>query len=256
MIRAIFNANRRLSAALERRLPQARANPYDAYPRIVADRMNAKPRQLVVDVGGGKSCLFAAYRRPELETRIVAVDVSAEEIAQNRDVDETRVADVTKTLPFASGEVDMIVSRSVLEHLPDLEAFIVEAARVLKAGGARGGAGGEFIHLFPGRYALFALINRALPHRLSRRLLYFLQPQVAGICGFPAFYDRCNESAIRELLTRHGFEIERIDVNYHQSRYFDFFFPAFAASALYEMAVRALRIRDLGAYVTVIAQRK
>lgn len=249
MLRTLFDANRRMSRWLERRLPQAKRDPYDAYPKLVADRMNARPQQLLVDVGGGKSCPFAEYRQTGLNTRIVAVDVSEDEIRLNRDVDETRVANIMRDLPFETGEVDMIVSRSVLEHLTDLEAFIVASKRVLKPGGS-------FIHLLPSRYAAFAVVNRALPHRLARRILYFLQPQTAGICGFPAFYDRCYHSAIRDLLTRHDFEVERIDVSYHQSRYFDFFFPAFLVSAAYEMVVHALGARDLGAYITVIAHRR
>lgn len=249
MLRRLFDANRRLSRRLEDHLPQAREDLFDIYPKVVAERMNARPGQLVVDVGGGKSCPFAQYRRPELGTRIVAVDVADEEIRENGDVDETRVADIMRDLPFATGEVDMVVSRSVLEHLTDLEAFVAAAARVLKPGGA-------FIHLFPSRYALFALINRALPHRIARRVLYFLQPQVAGICGFPAFYDRTYDSAIRALLERHGFAVDEIRVSYHQSRYFDFFFPAFAASAAYEWGVRALRLRNLGAYVLVVARKR
>lgn len=249
MLRTLFDANRRLSRWLERRLPHAHDHPYDAYPTVVAERMNARPYQLLVDVGGGRSCPFAQYRRADFNTRIVAVDVAEEEIRCNRDVDETRVADIMQDLPFEAAEVDMIVSRSVLEHLTNLEAFLTASARVLKPGGA-------FIHFFPSRYAPFAVINRSLPQRLSRRLLYFLQPHVAGICGFPAFYDRCYESAIRRLLDAQGFEVERVDVSFYQSRYFDFFFPAFVISAMYEMVVRALGLRDLGGYVLVVARKR
>jgi SAM-dependent methyltransferase len=249
MLRTLFNANRRMSRWLEARLPQAKADPYGDYARLVADRMNARPQQLLADIGGGRSCPFAEYRRPELETRIVAVDVSEDEIRLNSDVDETRVADIMQDLPFETSEVDMIVSRSVLEHLDDLEAFVIASKRVLKPGGS-------FIHVFPNRYALFAVLNRALPHRISQRLLYFFQPQMAGICGFPAFYDRCSYTEIKDLLIAHGFEVERVDVSYYQSRYFDFFFPAFVVSAVYEMIVRALGARDLGAYVTVVAHRR
>jgi hypothetical protein len=38
--------------------------------------MNRRANQLVVDVGGGKTCPFAKYRDPQLATRIVAVDIS------------------------------------------------------------------------------------------------------------------------------------------------------------------------------------
>ena len=249
MLRRFLDANRRVSQRLELRLPQAREDLFDTYEATVARFMNARPNQLVVDVGGGKSCPFARYRRPELATRIVAVDVSTDEISTNRDVDEARVGDIMQNLPFAAGEADMIVSRSVVEHLVSLDAFLATSARVLKPGGA-------FIHLFPGRFALFAVINRALPNWLSRRVLFFFHPAAVGICGFPAFYDKCYSTAVERSLRAHGFELEECRITYYQSRYFDFFFPAFLASAAYELIVRAMGWRNLGAYLLIVARKR
>jgi ubiquinone/menaquinone biosynthesis C-methylase UbiE len=211
--------------------------------------MNARPNQLVVDVGGGRSCSFAALRRACSGTRIIAVDISEEEIRYNRDVDERRIGDVVNDLPFGDAEVDMIVSSSVLEHLKDLEAFVRTTARVLKPGG-------RTIHLLPSRYAPYALINRALPSRLSKRILYFLQPQVEGVCGFPAKYDRCYYSALVALFKSHGFEIEEVRLRYYQSRYFDFFVPAYLASVTYELFARATGARNLAAYLLIVARKE
>lgn len=248
MLRRFLDANRRLSHRIERRLPHARNNPYDVYPGIVARYMNARPNQLVIDVGGGRACSFAALRQPGSGTRIVAVDISEEEMRHNSDVDETRVGDITRDLPFGDAEADLVVSSSVLEHLANLEAFVRTGARVLKPGG-------YFIHLLPSRYAPFAVINRALPHSLSKRILYLLQPQVAGVCGFPAVYDRCYASALVSLLESSGFEIEQLRTSYYQSRYFDFFVPGYLASVAYEAIVSALRRRNLAAYLLVVARK-
>jgi SAM-dependent methyltransferase len=248
MLRPFFEANRRMSRWVEARLPQARDNMYDIYERTVAQYMNARPDQVVVDVGGGKTCPFAKYRRPGLNTRIIAVDISAEEISQNKDVDDCRVADVTRELPLACGEADMVVSRSVLEHLRDLDAFVAASSKVLKTGGM-------FIHLMPGRFAPFAIINRALPNWLSRRMIHYLHPSTVGIGGFPAFYDRCYESALTQVLEARGFVVEEMKLGYYQSQYYNFLFPAFLASASYEMLVRSLRARNLAAYVLVVARK-
>jgi len=211
--------------------------------------MNERPNQLVVDVGGGKSCPFAKYRRPESGTRIVAVDVSEDDIKENRDVDEARTADIVQGLPFGPAEVDMIVSRSVLEHLADLEAFIANSKGVLKPGG-------YFIHFLPGRFAPFAIINRMLSQRLSRRILFFLHPQTVGICGFPSFYDRCSYSALARLVESPGFEIEEQRLTYYQSRYFDFFFPLYLASVGYELLARATGLPNLSAYILIVARKR
>jgi SAM-dependent methyltransferase len=249
MLRRFLDANRRLSRRLERYLPQAREDFFGTYETIVARVMNGRSGQVVVDVGGGKECPFAKYRRQELGTRIIAVDISEEEIRENRDVDEARVGNIMEDLPFANGEVDMIVSRSVLEHLTSLDAFIATSARVLKSGGA-------FIHLFPSRFAPFAVINRALPNWMSKKLLRFLHPQSVGINGFPAFYDRCYDAALRHSLDANGFDVEECRISYYQSPYFNFFFPAYAVSAAYEVLVRSVGARNLGAYVLIVARKR
>lgn len=249
MLRTFFDFNRRFSNRVERRLPQAREELFETYETTVARYMTARPGQLVVDVGGGRACPFAKYRRPGDGTRIVAVDISAEELALNRDVDETRVANIMHDLPFADGEADMVVSRAVVEHLRDVEAFIATGTRVLKPGGF-------FIHVFSARYAPFAVLNRFLPDWFSQRVLYFFHPTHAGIGGFPAFYDRCYPSAFTNLLDKHGFELEECRITFYQSRYYNFFFPLYLASVAYELAARAAGLRDLCAYVLIVARKR
>jgi 2-polyprenyl-6-hydroxyphenyl methylase/3-demethylubiquinone-9 3-methyltransferase len=141
----------------------------------------------------------------------------------------------------------MIVSRSVLEHLTNLEAFVARSAASLKPGGA-------FIHLVPLRNAPFALLNRALPAWLSRRVMYFFHPRTVGICGFPAYYDRCDVKSLSQLLELHGFEIEECRVSYYQSRYYNFFVPLYLASVLYELVASALRRPGLAAYALIVAR--
>src|SRR5215213_321384 len=123
-VRRFLKHNKRLSASVAARLPQARENIHRLYPQVVARYADAYERPaVVVDVGGGRKCDFARLLRPASPVRIVAVDISAEELELNGDVQDKRVADVTEGLPFGAGEVDMIVSHSVIEHLPNVEAF-------------------------------------------------------------------------------------------------------------------------------------
>jgi SAM-dependent methyltransferase len=249
MLHRFFDVNRRASRWLERRLPHAREDLFEVYETVVARHMNERPAQVVADVGGGKNCPFAKHRRPELGTRIIGVDVAPDELRENRDVDETRVANIMLGLPFTDDEVDLIVSRSVLEHLTDVEAFITRSAAALRPGGV-------FIHLVPARYAPFAVLNRALPAWLSRRVMYFFHPRTVGICGFPAFYDRCDHASLLELLDRHGFDVEECRVSYYQSRYYNFFLPFYIASVLYDLAASALGRPMLGAYLLIVARRR
>jgi SAM-dependent methyltransferase len=250
MLTTFFGWNRRASDALSSRLPHARVNPRDEYARTVARVMNAQPTPAVVaDVGGGKSCPFAGLRDAGKDIRIVAVDISADELAGNVDVDEKRVANITRELPFGDGEVDLVVSSSVLEHLKDVEPLVVESHRVLRDGG-------HSIHLFPGKFAPFAIANQFLPDGVAEKALRMVYPGSEGILGFEAHYDRCYVSAMRTLHERAGFDIADLRVSYYQSNYFAIFLPAFVLSAGYELIVRALGTKDLAAYVLMTARKR
>lgn len=247
---AFLIVNRRMSHWLEARLPQKADDPQLIYLDAIARHLTSiSGPAVVVDVGGGRECHFARFRPTEADIRIVAVDVSAEELAANEDVDDKHVADVTKELPFDPATVDLIVSEAVLEHLADTESFIFHCARVVRPGGA-------FISLFSSKFSPHAIANRVLPAGWSAVLLRTLVPGSTGRLGFPAHYDRTYASEITRLLERHGFSVADLRVSYYQSQYFESLAPLFVFSALYELCIRALGLRDLAAYVVVVAERR
>ena len=238
--------NQRLSARARPTLVGRPEHLAERYLDRIATLMDEHRPEVVVDVGGGRSCLFAAGRRAG--TRIVAVDVAAEELALNDDVDETIVADASAGLPFADESVDLIASRVTLEHLPDVGGFVRETARVLRPGG-------WCVHLFAGRNAPYALVNRALPPAFSSRLIHLLVPGSEGVLGFRAYYDRCSPGGIEQVLSHSGFGNVTVQVGYEQAFYFDFFVPLYVLAALYDAAVRSLDLRELGSLVLVSAQK-
>jgi SAM-dependent methyltransferase len=248
ILQRFFALNRELCEKIGSHLPQTKPNFWERYVKSVARYMNAKPKQIVVDIGSGKHCFFARYRDPAMQTRIIGVDISEEELKENRDVDEVRIADAGRELPFADGEVDMIVSQSAIEHLRDVNQFVKEAARVLRPGGA-------FIHLFPSKNAPFALFKRMVPNRLSRGCLHFFWPESRQWGGFEAYYDNCSYRAVQKLLAKHDFELISIETSYYQSNYYAFFAPFFLLSALYEMLIHKLGLRFLCAHILVEAAK-
>jgi SAM-dependent methyltransferase len=242
--------NRRLSRSLGAVLPQRREDARVIYLEAISRRFaRISTPALIVDVGGGRECRFAHLRPPGADMRIVAVDVSPEELAANTDVDDTRVADATLELPFDTASVDLVTSEAVLEHLVDTERFVSHCARVIRPGGA-------FISLFSSRFSPHAVANRVLPDKWSSVLLCALVPGSTGRLGFPAYYDRTYPTAMTRVLERHGFRVTSLRVSYYQSLYFESLLPLFVLSALYELCVRALGLRDLAAYVVVVAERR
>jgi len=249
LLKRFLAKNRSICERLERYLPQARPDLFELYIGSVLERLNSRPCQIVLDVGGGKTCPLSGLISGKMNSKIVAVDISHNELRENCDVDGKVAADLMRTLPFASGTADLVISRSTLEHLIDLEHFIREGYRVLKRGG-------YFIHLFASKFAPFALANQMLPPSLSRRLLHSLFPGSEGICGFPAVYNQCYYSATKRLLVKHGFDPVDIRLSYYQSRYYQFLVPLFIVSAMYELCVRAIRAKNLCAYLLVVAQKR
>lgn len=170
--------NQALSARIEPHLPHAEPKISPLYAETVASYLASEGNQLVVDVGGGRKCHFARYKRSGANTRIIAVDISGDQLRQNRDVDDKILADATSSLPFDDAQVDLIASRFLLGHLRMIDGLVRDSARALKPGG-------HSIHAFPSKFAPYALINRALPDEFAKRLLRILRPNTKDGCGFP-----------------------------------------------------------------------
>lgn len=248
LVRAFFAVNRRACVKIRRYVRQPGLDMYQVYADRVAALMNSRPHQIVLDVGSGKQCAFAAGRDPALRTTILGVDISHAEISGNSGVDVRLVANVAQGLPFRAGAVDMITSSAVLEHLENVQGFIADSARVLRSRG-------YFVQVFPSKFAPFALINQMLPASVSRSLIQFLVPEKKGECGFRAFYNGCYYSALRGLLEKHQLEVAGVELSYFQSDYFNFFAPAFLLVRLYENFIRRLSARNLAAYVLIVARK-
>ena len=245
-------ANQRLSKATEDRLPaRFKRHIQTLYKYKAAQLVNRRPGQVVLDIGGGKECSFLHYLDAPARHLIIALDLSEAELRHNRQLKHKIVADaVANRFPFRDASADLVVSRSVVEHVRDNAAFFANCACVLRPGGS-------MVHAFPGRYAPFALINQLLPNRLARRLVGYLHPEwlEEDNFGFLAFYDRCYFSAVQDLLDRNGFEKLRFDFLYYQSVYFNFFFPFYVLMLAYDLTAAALGIRNLASGIVVTAER-
>jgi SAM-dependent methyltransferase len=217
----------------------------EAIGRVIAE---TEPK-LILDVGGGKCCSFSKRREALPSMRIVSLDISHEEIRQNSDVDYGIVADVIEGLPFRRSSVDLIAWHMAMEHIEDTGALVESSKAVLKTGG-------YCIHAFACKFAPYALINQLLPDALSRKIIYLLRPEKRGVCGFPAAYNRCYCSAMRDLLLSNDFEIISMEPIFYQSVYFDFFLPFFLISVLYETVVASLGLKNLCAYLLVVARKR
>jgi len=252
LLERFIAANQQLSKTTEDRLPAGfKRHIQTLYKYKAAELVNRRPGQVVLDIGGGKECPFLPYLEAPRRHLIIALDLSEEQLRCNLQLEDMIVADAAAHgFPFRDGSADLVMSRSVVEHIRDNAAFFANCARVLRPGGL-------MIHAFPGKYAPFALINQLLPNRVARRLVGYLHPEwrEEDNYGFLAFYDRCCFSAVHDLLDCNGFKNLRFDFLYYQSVYFNFCFPLYLLMLVYDLIASALGIRNLASGIVVTAER-
>ncbi len=176
------------------------------------------------------------------------MDSSADELSANTTATSTVVADVSRHIPFENGEVDLLVSRTLLEHVPDLQSAVTEMARVLKPGG-------RSIHLLPCRYALFAIAARVVPFDIAKAILHRTIPESEGVVEFDVVYDRGHPTALEAAFARAHFHEVNVECTWDQTDYFQPFVPAFLLVLAYQRFAEAFRIRIVAAYALVEAVR-
>lgn len=248
--RRIIELNVRSSRSTERilRLPTDKTL-WRRFEQSAVESIDALPDgSKVLDLGGGRRCIYAAAVQPAGRLTLIAVDISPEELAANRDVDERVTADIAMEIPVASASVDLVLSRALLEHVDGVPASIKEMARVIKPGGTA-------MHLVPCRYSLFGIAARVLPFEKLLWLTHKMMPWTRGEVEFPVRYDRCWPQALEEEFRGAGFSKVETLITWAQPGYFEAVYPLFLLQAAYEIVLRKLNLRKFASYAVVIAVR-
>jgi ubiquinone/menaquinone biosynthesis C-methylase UbiE len=96
-----------------------------------------RARETVVDVGCGTGWLAAGLSRAMPGLPVIGIDLSQGMLEHARAAGAWPLlrADAQR-LPLATASADLIVTRGVLHHLPDVPAALTEWRRVLRPGGA------------------------------------------------------------------------------------------------------------------------
>lgn len=92
----------------------------------------------VLDAGCGNGYLVS--KLAPLAKRVVGIDASRKLLDfASKQVSRSNVSfqltDITKKLPFADSNFDVVVANMILQYLPELDTFAKESARVLKKHG-------------------------------------------------------------------------------------------------------------------------
>ena len=205
-----------------------------------------RPGVRVLDVGSGAEPTIPPAKRPE-GTRYVGLDIARAELdrAPSGSYDETIVADLTQRVPGLDESFDLVVSFQVLEHIRPLDEALANMRRYLEPGGA-------MVSRLSGGRSVSALLNRAVPHAAAVWLeTKFRERDPQSI--FPAHYDRCTSSELREMLG--SWSEVRVIPQHTGALYFGFIPPLQALYLGYEEWAWRNRRNDVAVYYIVTARR-
>lgn len=200
----------------------------------------------ILDIGGGRSPAIPVEQRPR-PCRYVGLDLSAAELAAAPAdaYDEMIVSDVSNFVPTLEARFDLVVSFQVFEHVRSLPDAISNIRRYLRPGG-------QFIAQLSGKWAFFAIMNRALPHSLA----VFALTRLLGRdprSVFPAPYDHCVHSELQRCFA----EWARLEIvcRFGGAGYLRFAPPVRAVYLHYEDWIERHRRLDLATHYTLRAWR-
>jgi SAM-dependent methyltransferase len=185
----------------------ADSTPHERFATAVEARVSGQRPRRLCEIGAGANPILAleVSRRAGVEEYLVT-DLSSDELAK-APVGYTKVvADVTKGRVQDLGAFDLIVTRTVAEHLTDPAAFHRTVFDMLLPGGSA-------MHFFPTLYEPAFIVNRLLPEAAADAIVQRIQTNRArgGLNEkFPAYYRWCRGPTRRQIarLTGVGFEIE------------------------------------------------
>ena len=189
-----------MTALSERLLARYYANsphPYKLFERAVEARLSADA--VLLDAGAGRTVpvlrKYLGRVRRLIGVELVAfTDVPAGIETYNTDLAH---------LPLPDAVVDIIISRSVFEHLADPQAVYAEFSRVLRPGGV-------IIFLTANMWDYGTLIARLVPNRFHARIVAKVEGRAAEDT-FPTEYRTNTRRDVERLALRAGLKVDAFE---------------------------------------------
>ncbi len=219
----------------------------DTHPyKILVDRVERRvgPTSVLLDAGCGRTA-------PVLRTfggrakRLIGVDlvdfpapVDGVELIQS-DLGAVRLPDNT---------VDVIMSRSVMEHVVDPLQVYREMWRILKPGG-------QFIFLTGNLWDYSALIAKAVPNRFHPWIVAKTEGREEEDV-FPVAYKTNSRAAVRRWAAKSNFELVSFEYLSQYPSYFMFNGLLFLIATAYEKVIRRFEsLRALRGWILVTLRK-
>lgn len=138
---------------------------------------------------------------------------------------ETHNTDLAN-LPLEDDSVDLIISRSVFEHLVEPESVYLEFARVLKPGG-------QVLFLTANSWDYSVIVARLIPNHYHARVVKFAEGR-AEEDTFPTVYKSNSRNAVDRLAGTAGLRVSRFEYLGQYPNYLMFNAALFVLGMCYE----------------------
>ncbi|MEW6037062.1 MAG: methyltransferase domain-containing protein [Pseudomonadota bacterium] len=231
-LRIFIRINRSASAWLVSAFPRIFGNPPVSYRdlligRIAQDIRTRRPA-VILEAGGVDRPLLR--RSPDYI--FVGLDIEMRPDCATL-YDSFIVQSIEKPVPLRA---DMIVSYTLLEHVPDNRGSMHAMFASLNPGGTTH-------HYVPSRYHPYSISLQIVGPTLQKRLIPLLRPGAETTTGYPAFFNYCSPASMHRLMRETGFVDIDLVPFYRASDYFAFFLPLFILVTLFENLCAALGLR-------------
>ena len=217
-------------------------HPYRIFEEEVGRAL--RPDSVLLDAGCGRT-VPVLRKFDGRAARLIGI-----ELVEFTDVPpgiETYRANLTD-IPLPDGTVDVIMSRSVFEHLDDPAAVYREFARILKPGGC-------VIFLTANMWDYATLIARAIPNRLHSRIVRYTEGREEDDV-FPTRYRTNTRHAVERLSAQSGLKIDGFQYLGQYPNYFMFNAGLFLLGTGYDKLVtRFEALRLLRGWILVTLRR-
>lgn len=228
-----------LALRLRDRFYDDAAHPYRIFEVQVRSLITPQTRVLL-DAGCGRT-VPVLRKFQGLVDQLIGVDM-----VQFTEVPigiETHNADLAH-LPLADHSVDLIMSRSVFEHLTDPESVYREIARVLKPGG-------KIVFLTANFWDYGTQIARLVPNRYHASIVRKTEGRHEQDT-FPTAYLTNTRADVNLLAASAGLQVDRFDYLSQYPNYLLFNGVLFAIGMLYEKIINRLHcLRGLRGWILV-----
>lgn len=213
------------------------------YRELIAKHL--RPGQCLLDAGCGRYMQFSKA----LAATAYVVGIDLEETLETRNERAPfGVRGDLNRLPFAAESFDMLISRSVVEHLDNPPAVFREFARVLRPGG-------KVVIVTPNKYDYVSLIAAITPFRVHQLLVSRIFP-VSEHDVFPTRYRANTASAIRKGLRSAGFVERELRMVNHYPAYLMFSPVLFRLGILYERLTSLEPLRSLRGSILCVFEKQ